>query len=309
MGIRYLQNHEINTKAWDRCIAGSLNGNIYGCSWYLDLVCKRWDALVEDDYLSVMPLPVDQCLGRKIISSPEFVNDLGIYSIKPVDANKTAGYIHALPDSFYHCRILLNKLNPLEGEEFPFQIRKRFELDLIKPYHKIVEGFDPELRNRLNLAMAHQLTFLQGISTNDLIRFIRDNRIPLKKAVIRDDFRLLRMLIAGLIRYKSGNLFGVYNRYNNLASAGMFAWFNNRIEVLLLITAPDQLHEFPHLFLLDRFIDKYSETNITLNFEPVHKGHILLPYRHLGAIESQLTEINLDQLPFYLKMLFRLLNC
>ena len=52
--IQYLIHNQINQTKWDATIAEC--GNIYAYSWYLDIVHPGWDALVEDDYQSVMPL-------------------------------------------------------------------------------------------------------------------------------------------------------------------------------------------------------------------------------------------------------------
>ena len=50
--IQYLLNHQIDKTKWDATIAEC--GNIYAFSWYLDIVHPQWEALVEDDYQSVM---------------------------------------------------------------------------------------------------------------------------------------------------------------------------------------------------------------------------------------------------------------
>ena len=54
--IHYLKHHRIDKARWDRCISKAVNSRVYACSWYLDLVCPGWEALVEEDYTSVFPL-------------------------------------------------------------------------------------------------------------------------------------------------------------------------------------------------------------------------------------------------------------
>ncbi len=44
--IRHLKNDEIEREKWDECIAAAFNGNVYGFSWYLDIVSPGWEALV-----------------------------------------------------------------------------------------------------------------------------------------------------------------------------------------------------------------------------------------------------------------------
>jgi hypothetical protein len=303
MSIHYLMHTEINTDAWDKCIAGSFNGTLYAHSWYLDLICERWDALVEDQYKSVMPLIIKRHWGQEIIDLPVFAHELGIFSKEPIHAAKTQNFIDTIPDRFRYYRILLNKYNPHEPENINVRMHKKFELDLIKPYHKLAGDFKPVLRTRLNITMARKYNLVKGLSTNDLIGFITDRGIRVEKAVSRQNFLLLRMIIAGLIRHKSGELFGIYNDHNQLTSVALLSWFMNRLYLQFQVTATDQVQDFPHLFLIDRLLEKYAETNSTLSFE--YPAELLNPdlFTDFAASESHLVEITCNKLPFYFKLL------
>ena len=54
--IKHIQHSDINKEEWDKALSGHQNGNVFFSSWYLDAVCERWDALVEDDYKTIMPM-------------------------------------------------------------------------------------------------------------------------------------------------------------------------------------------------------------------------------------------------------------
>ena len=298
MSIRYLNNREIDISAWDKCIAASFQGSIYAFSWYLDLVCENWDALVEENYQSVMPLPTHRFFGRDIIFLPYFLNELGIFSITPVNPSKTQAFIEAIPHNFAYYRILLNKYNPLDLKDNSLIIRTRYELDLIKPYYKLAGDFSPEMQQKLDMAMAHGFSFITGLSPNDLIQFITKKKITLPGPVTRHNFRLLRSIMAGLIRYKSGELYGVYDSHNELASIALFAWINNQINLIFQVVAADKQNHFAHLFLIDRFVDKYSETNTTLVFDSVIKPLSPIRYKDFGARETNHIEIIHNALPF-----------
>ena len=45
--FKYIKNKNINRLKWDNCVSNSKNYRIYGLSWYLDVVCKNWDAIVS----------------------------------------------------------------------------------------------------------------------------------------------------------------------------------------------------------------------------------------------------------------------
>jgi hypothetical protein len=303
MSFHYLRNTEIDVKAWDNCISGAFNGSLHACSWYLNAVCNRWDALVEDQYKSVMPLIIKRYWGKYIIDLPRFSHELGIFSAEPINEEKTRNYIKSIPAQFSFYRILLNKFNPLEPGFVPVKVHKKFELDLIKPYHRLVENFDPVLRTRLNQAMARRYTLAKGVSLQELIRFITVQGIPLEKEVTLDNYRFLRTLISEMIRYKSGELYGILDQNNQLASVALFSWFYSRITLQFQYTAPGRLQDFPHLFLIDRFIEKYAETNSTLSFEFPAEPATPEKYTGFSARESHLMEISINNLPFYFRML------
>ncbi|MBT5428083.1 MAG: hypothetical protein HOK84_17895, partial [Bacteroidetes bacterium] len=56
MQIYHLKHKDIDKSRWDTTITRSINGNIYGYSWYLDAVSPDWEALINLDYSIVLPL-------------------------------------------------------------------------------------------------------------------------------------------------------------------------------------------------------------------------------------------------------------
>ena len=51
----------------------------YAYSWYLDIMAPGWEALVDDDYDSVFPVPFKQ-IWIKYIATPAFLQQLGAFS-------------------------------------------------------------------------------------------------------------------------------------------------------------------------------------------------------------------------------------
>ena len=57
MEVRFVEHKDIDRPRWDGCVHYANNSLVYAYSWYLDNVSgEEWDALVEGDYESVMPL-------------------------------------------------------------------------------------------------------------------------------------------------------------------------------------------------------------------------------------------------------------
>ena len=96
--IRYTINNNINLKKWDRCIQNSINSNFYAKSWYLNIICENWDALILNDYEAVMPIPYKKKLGIKYIYQPFFCQQLGLFS-KNINL-RVDRFINSIPKDF-----------------------------------------------------------------------------------------------------------------------------------------------------------------------------------------------------------------
>ena len=116
--IKHLKYSQIDFDAWDRCIRESFNGLVYAYSWYLDIVHDGWEALVEDDYVRVMPLTGGKKYGIKYLFQPYFVQQLGVFSKNLLTPEKTMEFLNQIPSSFKYYDIRLNSFNKLEGNDF-----------------------------------------------------------------------------------------------------------------------------------------------------------------------------------------------
>ena len=77
--IVYHKNKEIDHEQWDNCISNSGYAKPYAYSWYLDIMSPGWEALVDDDYDSVFPIPSYIRFGLQYASTPPFLQQLGAF--------------------------------------------------------------------------------------------------------------------------------------------------------------------------------------------------------------------------------------
>ena len=149
MKIQYLKHNQIDISKWDECISRSKNRLVYAQSWYLDLVCSDWDALVADNYKAVMPLTHGLKYGINYLYQPFFSQQLGVFSTSEPNKQMLEAFIKAIPAKFRFIDINLNKANNfnLEG----FQIRKNIniELKLNKPYDEITSGYSNNTKRNI----------------------------------------------------------------------------------------------------------------------------------------------------------------
>lgn len=299
--IEYVNHADIVNQQWDQCIKSSFNGTVEAYSWYLNLFCDQWDALIEDDYKAVMPLPVKKRFGQPEVYMPPFVNQLGIYSQEQVTDDKSAAFLTILKKRFKIINLNINKYTPLPRGVFPVQQETYYELDLIRPYLKTVRDYSLTCRNRLHIAGVKEYSVIRSVVPNDLISLIKRKKIRLNAAIQADDFKLLRMLTSSVLRYKTGELYGAFNSVNMLGCVVLFLWSNNSVIMLFTAASEEAVADNAHLLIYDRFIEKYSETNVTLSFQFRDAYHSSEVYAGFGATESTFHRIRINRLPFFLK--------
>jgi hypothetical protein len=303
--IEYVSHPDIASQQWDQCIKSSFNGSLEAYSWYLDLCCNQWDALIEGNYRTLMPLPVKRKLGLAQVYMPPFIRQLGIYSPEQLSVKRTTDFLTLLKKKFRVVHIGLNKYTPAPEGIFPVFQEVFHELDLIRPYMRTVSEYSLECRNRIHLASARQYNIIRGLTPNDVIGFLKHEKIPTEKAIMANDYKMLRMLLASLIRYKTGELYGAYNGMNKLSCMALFIWSNTSVILIFAAATRNAVEDNAHLLLYDRFIEKYSETNITLNFEHKDIHHTPALYSSFGATESHFQQIRMNRLPFGIRPFFR----
>lgn len=309
MNIRYLRNNEINYYRWDRCIKSSFNSLIYGYSWYLNTVCQNWDALIEGDYETVMPLPIVRRFGLMGIMTPHFIGCLGIFSSNHVSNEKIEAFFKAIPHYFIFIELNINKFNRVSRHHLRVTERSHFELDLVKSYYKIAKNYDASLKEKLSKAKKYKLSPLKNISPNLLLDLYKSHSQSNKNIhKDEDDIKTLRMLISTSLRYRFGELFGVYDAYNNLCSAAFFVWSENRAILISCCTTNDGIEENAFPFLIDHFIQLYSNKFVTLIFDHFESHDCVEVYQQFGAIESQFQNIVKNRLPIISVLVKRLLK-
>lgn len=162
--IAYLERKEINVDRWNACIAKAENGLIYAYSYYLDVMCTNWDALVLNDYEAVMPLPCRKKWGIHYLYQPFFTSALGIFgSTLPI--NSITKFFEAIPKKFQywdfaiHEDNLLDKASLSNTKTYNISERKNYLLNIEGPYEVIIGRYKRLAKRKL---ISAEQAFLQA---------------------------------------------------------------------------------------------------------------------------------------------------
>lgn len=149
MEIKLFQRHEIDDRKWDETIANSINGTIYGYSFYLDSIAKNWMALIADDYRFILPLPFTKRMGLIFIQSPLFCQRVAIYSANEVTESITYQFLNHLSRAGNYIHLSLDINQNAIDHQFAFKQRTNYVLDLSHEYSEIYSRYNKDAKKSL----------------------------------------------------------------------------------------------------------------------------------------------------------------
>lgn len=280
--IRFLQHEMIDKSRWDDCISHAVNGNLYSYSWYLDIVCPGWCALVESEYEKVFPLPVSSKAGINYIMQPYFTQQLGLFYQSLSTENKLNEFLNSIPSEFKYIDINLNTSNQIEASAKVLSMTN-LELDLISNYSTLVSGYQNNLQRNLKKAAQHNLTLLKHVRPEDLITLFRANKGQDLTHLTDRQYLLVQRIAYESIYKGIGEIWGAYDEFNQLA-AGIL-WVKSHQKSIFLFSALSEtgkrLNAMP--WLIDAFIRQNAGTPVTLDFEGSNDEGLARFYSGFGA--------------------------
>lgn len=302
--IRYLTHQEIDFLKWDGCIDRSINGIFYAYSWYLDMVCSSWDALVEDDYKSVMPLPTRKKWGVRYIYQPHFVQQLGVFSQTSLSADVIKRFLAAIPPTFWYADMSLNTYNevrPLPGVRL-YNLRT-YELDLIQAYQAISQGFSTNTRRNIKKSKKNGVFVAPGGQPEEIIRHFRQNKGREVRSFSDHDYLVLKHLIYAGIHKGMVKTYSAYSSENNFCAGAIFYRSHHKVVFLFSATTEAARSNGAMFLIIDQFIREHAGQELVLDFEGSSDPNLARFYSGFGSKECVFLRLVMNHMPFYMKPL------
>lgn len=291
MVIKYLKHKQIDKNKWDACIKNAPNGLIYGLSWYLDIVCPGWDALVSDDYEAVMPLPWKQKLGIKYIYHPLFAQQLGVFYQREAD-DQTYEFLEHIPFNFMKYETSLNFLNQVK--QLSLNIRTNHIIPLNKPYNELLKSCNENTRRNIKKAIKLNPLITDKVGLDDFIALKRETLVAsLKKA----ETERLSTLITYLVTNKHAKIVGVYSDTNQLLAAVCLVHFKNRL-VYLFAASSEQGKEQRSMFAVINYImQQHALSDTLIDFEGSNIEGVAQFFKGFGAVTENYYRFKKSKFP------------
>ena len=294
--IRYLTNIEINRTKWDECIKNSSNPLVYASSWYLDKVCPKWHALVEDDYRSVFPLTWNKKFGINYLFQPFFTQQLGLFSgteNEPV----LMDFMEYISKRFRYIEISLNEQNKIYQDTFLVRWKTTHHLNLQPAYELLRENYSENTRNSLVGAENQKLSILHDDRYCELIQLFREHLGKQIKKIQPKHFLHLQSIMEESIQKGLGKVLSAYTEEGNYCAGAFFIHSYNRYIYLFSATNAVSRKNGAMFAILDKFICDHSGGDAFLDFEGSDLKGLAHFFRGFGAKAVKYPGIIRNNLP------------
>jgi hypothetical protein len=299
--IVYHKNHEIDREQWDNCIRNSPGVKPYGYSWFLDIMAPGWEALVDDEYDSVFPIPCSQKFGVKYVATPVFLQQLGAYCPDKPSEKAIIEFLDFLPDFYKLIDLCIEQKIVFEG--YKVTERVNYELDLSKSYEKIWNGFSQHCKRNIESASRKSPEIVTNVSPDELIDLFILNKGKEIESIKARDYQRLKNLMDFCLKNKKGTIYGVRGARKKLLF-GMFVieTQGNRTMLFVVNTLPGREKRINY-FVINELIKQNASTRNILDFAGSSIPSIASFMESFGAINIPFYRIYRNRLLWPVRMM------
>lgn len=266
MDIRLVEHADIDKVKWNSCIHYAWNGNIFGYKWFLDGSNREWDALVEGDYETVLPLLWRRTWsGKKELHIPPLVREAGIYSINMLSPARIQRFLDAIPPTLRKGTFHLNQGSPsFLHDDWKIKEATNYQMLLENSYPKLAEAYSDPLKSRLEKASEKKLIASGNLKPERLAAFFKQHT-PQRKGKDQTYHALLRIMYNALHR-GWGFSTAILSPNEQLLAAGFFLISHSRLYNLITISSPEGKQTGAPDLLLDLVLRSNAGKPFLLDF-------------------------------------------
>jgi hypothetical protein len=294
--IAYLKNEEIDRTRWDNCLAEMPGVKPYPSSWYLDIMAPGWEALIDDDYVSVFPLPVFRKYGLSYIATPVFLQQLGAFTPDGDSDRKAEEFISFIPEVY---RLVdLNIAQEIKTEKYKVTPRSNFELKLDGSYENLWFNYMSDCRRNINIAHRYPQEIVDNVTPHEVISLFRNN-IGKRAGVIRDaSYRRLHSLMDHCTGTGKGKLLGVRSPKGKLLWGIFMIDTGGRITLLFTAGSRKSRELRTSYHVIDHIIRVNAGTGKTIDFAGSSVPSIAIFMKSFGGTNNPYYRLYSNKLPW-----------
>ena len=262
--IVFHKNNEIDREQWDNCVKHTPGAKPYAYSWYLDIMAPGWQALVDDDYDSVFPVPSFTRFGIQYVATPVFLQQLGAFSPdKPVSV-AISEFLDYMPDFFKLIDLCVGQ--KIDTIRYKVTEKVNYELDLSKPYETLFSNFSGHCRRNIDSSVKKNPVLVSDITPDEIIDLFLRNKGKDIKGIKARDYQRLKNLMSFCLLNKKGRLIGVRETRKKLIFGVFVVEIPGNRTILFVVNTPKSREKRIGYFVVNELIKNNSSTRTILDF-------------------------------------------
>ncbi len=274
----------IDRQKWDDCVDQSPNGTVCLYSWFLDLLCPQWSALVLGDYVLVMPLPIRSKYGFQVLLQPLFIQQLGVFGAGTVHHDIIRRFIRKIPSNIRLIDYHFNHLN-----SFPdcrsVQHYPNLVLSLNKTYTDLHEAYSVNLRRKLRKANKSNLVMYMDGDSHQVISLFRRYNKKVLGTISEKWYRNLQRVIDESQSRGMAEIWTVKDAGDQLLAGIVLLHSPKHKRMILNLIAQSDTGRNVHAgaWLIDQYIQEYAGEELIFDFEGSKDRGVARYYNSFGA--------------------------
>ncbi len=229
-----LSRNEIADETWNEFVDASPEGCIYDYTWYLDIVCPDWSAIViqnQEHWDAIMPLPISQKMGVQYALQPQFAQYSGILFRPQIGKNLTQWnakkkwcetIVQHIPKSIKFFKFAFapqfDYPLPFHWDGYQLEVKYTYWLPLAPSVKELEGGYGRMVRRATAKSKQEGLEVIQTDSIEDVLQF----SLQQKKYLKEDQYEVLKPLWKALKERNKGMVLEVRNASGELYTGGLF---------------------------------------------------------------------------------------
>lgn len=299
--IRFIEHKNIDKQKWDRCVDQSLHPSVHGYSWYLDILCPNWSALVMDDYQAVFPLPIKTKFAIKYLLQPIFMRCTSIYSKSELNEKVVNDFFDAIPQNIKLINIYLKESLPFNRTDYLICKRNVQLLNLNSDYESIKKLYNRSVHKNLRKVERAGFSIVNDVSAGTISEFYKANIGGQIKDLTKDHFDKIEKLIMASNKNGCGITVGVLNANKDIVAISFFMKFGKVIYYLIGGANEEGRVNSAMGFMINEIINRYAQEYEILDFEGSDADGIANFNRNFGAKDFVYLQIRKNTLPGIVK--------
>ena len=280
--IGYFKNKEIDRELWDNCIRSSVTTKPYPYSWYLDIMSPGWEALVDDDYDSVFPVPSYVKFGVQYAATPAFIQQLGAFSPDKSASNAIIEFLDFMPDIYKLTDLCIGQ--KVEYSGYKVTEKSNFELSLSSDYEKLWGRYTPECRKYITGAEKKRYEITGNVSPEELVDLCIENKRSNIEGVRLRDYDSLVNLMHHCIEGNKGRIAAVKAAKKRLVYGLFLVELPGSITIVLESNTPRSIEKRISYYVINEIIKEYTSTGAVLDFAGLSDKSIATGGKAFGAL-------------------------